>query len=916
MKNIYKVFQANIFKLLKIAPLFFLLFACPSRVCCQSNKIISLQYKEKKLPFGLTAKISTIEPSIALVLSGGGSRSLAQIGVLRALDEKNIQISSIAGTSMGSIIGGLYSAGYSINEIDSIVRAMPWNEFLTSTDETSRNELFVEQKITEDKALVTLRLEGFHVVLPTSINNGQRFSNNLNMLTLNAPLHVKSGFDELRFDFKAVCTNLVTGEAVVLDRGSLSQAMRASSSVTLFISPVRIDSLLLVDGGLVANVPVQLARESGNDIVIAFNTTSPLNSQLELATPWNVASQIVSIPMRLLSEQQLRMADVVISPKLGKRKNTDFSNIDSLIEAGYTTTLPLLAKIEKKIAETTINKLKEKEFFLKNITSRYDTELFEKKLINKYSQKDSVSNHEILNDLNDIYKSGDYDSLYVTATENSGQTHIRFIAKKNPYVKAISVEGITFLEQAKVDSLLSPLFNNPFNIEKIYLTVLNILKLYRGLGYSLAEIENLNFDNRQGLLSLKFSEGKILNIEIDGNQKTKRSIIQREFPIDSGDYFQYKKVDGCLASLRGTNLFNDISLTSSDSGGVNTLKLKVSEKLSSLVRFGLRIDNENRVQGNIDIRDENLVGTGTELGLIISGGERNGSYILEHKANRIFQTYLTYKLRAFYDINNIYSYEDNPLVIGGKFDRLSVAEYQQINKGFSLGFGMQAEKFGNLIVEGKYQNSKITNIRDFNFIENNNIFTLAVQSAIDNQDKYPFPNKGFLVKAYYETAQNLFVSDIGYTKIYFDYTSHITTSNEVHSFSPRVAIGFADNTLPLSQQFSFGGQNSFFGLRDYEFRGRQIFLSSLEYRVRIPLKVFFDAYLKLRYDLGSSWVNRELIRFSDLRHGAGATLSLDTPLGPAEFSVGRSFLFRQDKSHGNRIARGPVFFYFTIGYYY
>ena len=128
-------------------------------------------------------------------------------------------------------------------------------------------------------------------------------------------------------------------------------------------------------------------------------------------------------------------------------------------------------------------------------------------------------------------------------------------------------------------------------------------------------------------------------------------------------------------------------------------------------------------------------------------------------------------------------------------------------------------------------------------------------------------------------------------------------------------MGFADKTLPLSEQYSIGGQNSFFGMRENEFRGRQVFIASLEYRYKLPVKIFFETYFKLRYDLGSAWDEQEQIRFKDLRHGLGATLSFDTPIGPADFSIGRSFLFRKNLP-GNPISTGEVFFYFSIGFFY
>ena len=265
--------------------LFFLLFI---NLFGQDTTYLKLNLIEKPLPFGLTEKIPAEYPDVAVVLSGGGAKGIAQIGILKALKEKNIRFNYLVGTSMGSIIGGLYSAGYSIHEIDSIFNSTNWDEFF-SIETTDRRELFIDQKITEDKAVLALRLDGLSPVLPNSINTGQRVSNFLNLVTLNAPLHVKNSFDELLYKFRAVSTDLVKGNAITLDRGSLSRAMRASSSVSFLLPPVESDSLLLVDGGLTANIPVNIAIQLGSEFIVAGNTTSGLRKKNELNYPWEIA---------------------------------------------------------------------------------------------------------------------------------------------------------------------------------------------------------------------------------------------------------------------------------------------------------------------------------------------------------------------------------------------------------------------------------------------------------------------------------------------------------------------------------------------------------------------------------------------------------------------------------------------------
>jgi NTE family protein len=183
---------------------------------------------------------------------------------------------------------------------------------------------------------------------------------------------------------------------------------------------------------------------------------------------------------------------------------------------------------------------------------------------------------------------------------------------------------------------------------------------------------------------------------------------------------------------------------------------------------------------------------------------------------------------------------------------------------------------------------------------------------LDTQDRFPFPREGVAIHFFYESAFVKVKSNVGFTKIFFDYENYRTYFGR-HTLRPRILFGFADETLPITEQFSLGGQNSFFGLREDDSRGRQFIVASLEYRFHSPWKIFFDTYVKARYDFGSLWAVPEAIRLADLRHGLGLSLAFDTPIGPAEFSVGSSFYFRKDLLE-HPLSVGPVLFYFSIGY--
>ncbi len=883
-------------------------------LCTAQTKVLSLKLQTENLPFGLTKKVSSYQPKIGIALSGGGARSLSQIGILKALLENHIPIDEVTGTSMGSIVGGLFCSGYTIYDIDSIVNATNWNEFF-STQQTDRNQLFIDQKVTEDKALLTFRLDGFNLVIPKSLTTGQRVANFLTLVTLNAPLSTDSSFDSLLYKFRAVSTDLITGNEVLLSSGSLSLAMRASSSVTFLLPPVKKDSLMLVDGGLVENIPVKPLKDDGCDIVIACNTPSPLYTSSELKYPWIIADQLVSIPMKILNEQQLEMADVVITPRLDDRKNTDFSNIKDLINSGYIKADSAAALIKKKIKEEFEKKIDEKEFFIHNPVLPENPSEDEINFFEKYAGHDSVSSYQLLFDLNRLFETGDYEYLSAKIIQKNGYSAIRLEEKKNPSVNKIEINGVSLFPYDEIEGYTLQLLNKPFNSNRVLQAALEILSSYKKAGYSLARIDKINFNPQTNLLTIDLTEGMISEVVLKGLYKTKPQIITRDFKLREGDFFKYSAAEQGLINLTSTNLFDDIELLVAKKNGKNILTIDVDEKPSSVLRFGMRIDNENQTQLSLDIRDENLFGTGTELGAIIFGGLRNRSYILEHKANRIFDSYFTYKLRAFYEFNDVNVYKNDSVSAPNRFSRSKTGEYRQIYYGGSFGIGTQVQKLGNLIIEAKYQRDQIKSKYNYTGVTGKvDIASLRATLSIDTQNEYPYPASGSLLKAYYETAQAAFGGDIGYTKAYLDYKSYFNI-NESNVFDARIAAGFADNTLPLSEQFSFGGQSSFYGFRDNEFRGRQIFISSLEYRLKLPTKIFFDTYIKARYDLGSIWDERVQIRLKDLRHGIGTALSFDTPIGPVDFSIGKSF-YLANTLPKNTIVWGPTFFYFTIGYYY
>jgi NTE family protein len=897
----------NFFK--KILPALLLLFTIISSA--QTTQTISLETKTINLPYGLTHSVPTNEPIIGLALSGGGARGLSQIGVLKAFEEANIMTNVIVGTSIGSIIGGTYASGYKIEEIDSIVLHTDWDKLLSLTSTSERRELFIDQKIAEDRSLVTLRLDGLTPIIPTSFNEGLRLSNYLTLICLNAPVNTEKSFNDLLIKYRAVCTNLVDGDLIVLSNGSLARAMRASSSVSFLLAPITVDTLTLVDGGLVSNIPVNTAKEMGVDYVIAVNTTSPLREQEELELPWNIADQTVSIPMKRLEAEELSQADFVLTPPINNWTSTDFSSADSLILKGYEEAKIHIPKIKTKIDSIFKAKTFLTEIWYKNIIQKRSATKFEKQYYEKYFFSDSVSNLELYTDLSELYKTGMFDSLSVSVNPIGDSTAINFNYVLKPIINEVQILSDETISENDKAAFKKELIHKPYDGKIVFDAVRDIIMKYKQKGYILFSMIEHSFDEYTGTLILEFSPGIISSLNIDS--KTSKTVIEREFDIKEGDKLTYSSLEEGLKNLRATGLFDDINLNVEQEGKYADLFLSVNEKVSRLVNLGFLVNNVYNFQLGVDIRDVNFLETGNELGLFLFGGTRNGAYILDYTAYRILNTYYTYQINGYYKFNDVDVYSNTTSSTGNTYNSNFVGTYKQTYYGASLSLGAQLEKFGKLIFTGKYQAEEVRNVEgdpvnpyDLNFI------SLKISAVVDNQNKYPYPADGLYFNGFYETAQGLSGDDDGYILLSADFKYYFSLGSQ-SVISPRMQVGFGDKTLPLGEQFSMGGQYSFFGAYQDQYRGRQIFLASLMYQYKLPFKIFFDTYTWFRYDVGSTWEQQESIRFKDLQHGIGGSISFDTPIGPADFSVGRSFLVSQGLQESSFVW-GDVLFYFSIGY--
>jgi NTE family protein len=275
------------------------------------------------------------DPGVCLALSGGGARGLAHIGVLQALESEDVNVRCIAGTSMGALVGGLYAAGYSPTRMQEIVRSLEWRRVFSGRPERSLVPLAL--RVDEMPAVLRLPLNGRRLRLPVARDSDYRINRLLFRLLAEPGFRMGPDFDRLRVPLRTVATDLESGERVVLAEGSLPRAVRASLSTPVNLVPVTIAGRVLVDGGLVDNLPTDVAREMGAGPVLAVDVRSPALKPKPSDSFVDTTAVVVDLLMRARNEGTFSAADAEIDlrPALAGIRPTDYRRHEDAMAIGY-----------------------------------------------------------------------------------------------------------------------------------------------------------------------------------------------------------------------------------------------------------------------------------------------------------------------------------------------------------------------------------------------------------------------------------------------------------------------------------------------------------------------------------------------------------------------------------------------------
>ncbi|MEI8031941.1 MAG: patatin-like phospholipase family protein [Chlorobiaceae bacterium] len=881
--------------------------------------------------FALRPYMRPERKTVGLALSGGGANALSQIGVLKALEEKGVPVDYIAGTSMGAIIGGLYSSGYTPDELEKISESLPWKSITSVSNGYTRSNIFLEQQQIRDRASIAIRFDKLKLLVPKALSSSQPITATLDLLALNSLYH-EGDFTALPVSFRAVSTDLVSGRRITLTSGSLSEAMRASSTVPILFEPIAKEGYQLVDGGLVANLPVDEldAVQAGYKIAVDTHGSMYANSG-EIDLPWKAADQAMGILTKLQYPAQLEKADMIITPDLGNHKATDFSDIKSLVAAGYAKGQLLAEAIKRTISMDGRNRqLPSVEHYTKSIRFTSDDPFFTEHYRAVQGMVHSASN--LQRTLQELLCTDLFTRVY--AELDPQHKTVCFHLDPLPQITGVAVTDgpPEAVADAEIDACFKQIKGHLYTNTQATRALESLLKQYRAKGFSLVTFEEIALTGTT--LNVRLSSGKPDNLEILQNRNmTGETAIKREIKITPSAPFRLKKAEESVNNLYETGAFNRVSISadsrkSVETGNSATVKFSLDEKPSSVLRLGLRYDETQDAQFLLDFRNENLYGTTGSLGGWMKAGTKNNLLNLEFSIPRLGPSHLTLSSRLFYDQH---LFENRDINFSKEFfgSRSTYSEKYGIQKyGFSSAFGTRIRKNGQLTADMTIQNSQSYSLDSGTGrlrTSNNEMLTLGSQFTLDSRDNREQPSSGTYTNLRYAvTSPVLDIEEL------FWQTSAMHEENlrlgKQTTLRLSGQFGLSSSSPPLAEKYFLGGPGSnyskrFIGLKECDLPGNNIASAGVSLNYTPTYAIIFPATAALHYNVGNAWDKRENISFTSLLHGVGASLIWDTPLGPGQLTISKAFslkpkttLQESGSAAPSSIRFSDTLLYFSIGH--
>lgn len=809
----------------------------------------------------VTPVISTPDDKVALVLSGGGARGLSQIGIIEELEKAGIRPDLVVGTSMGAIIGGLYAAGYSSEELIEAATSIDWEDLIS--DSPKRTTQFLTQRLATEKFILHLRFNGFNPYLPEGLSTAHALQNKLARFCASADYTSGGDFDRLQIPFRAITTDLRTGNVYVWDEGNLSTALRASAAIPLILSPVEYKGALLADGGLVYPIPVEAAIAESMTTIISVDATADVLYPRDIDNALFVLDQITNIMAEDRKDLERGASDVVISPDLEGLGSFDFSQGGRVIEQGRKAAIAAIPRLKAIIAyKQKAGEGDDKSYIVGVLTGE------NRKLLD-IEPGDSISMNELRARLRDVFATGQYQPPECYLTYRRDTIDIKVNISENPIFRGVEISGAEILPQWVVDSIFEDKIGKPINTVALDIGLAEIEKYYRQRGYNLGHI--IEAALVKGKLQVECDEGLIEEIRVEGNKNTAEWVIRSFIPFEVGDFYRDQLLNEALTNLHATELFESVRpvISHGDSGAIVTFEL--IEKPYWGLRFGARYDMLNDVEGIFEVGDDNFAGLALRLNLGIFGGERRWEAYSNLEADRIWRTYITGKAGFFAHGEEYDVWQDD-----------SISATHVVNRyGLVFSLGQQIVRLGTVF--GEIATERVAFGPQGEKLREYPLNRLTLKSIVDTYDKRQFPRSGKYHYSYITFSQDILGGEYSFTKSYMGFESYWTWIDAL-TFHPYIMGGYMAGGSPFFEEFEIGENIQFWGFREDQRRGNSFAKAGFDLRLN-PLD---PLYMNMGVCYGRTWEKDAKLELEEMIFGWGVGWGLKTPLGPVKFSWGRN----------------------------
>ncbi len=533
------------------------------KLIAKSQKLIAIFLFFFLLSSFFSSAQDTIKrPKIGLVLSGGGAKGFAHIGVLKVLEQAGVKIDYIGGTSMGAVVGGLYATGYSATQIDSIFRQTNFDELLQ--DYIPRNSKSFYEKQNDELYAISLPFKKFSIGVPIALSKGMY---NYNLLTkLTHSVRNVRDFNQLKIPFVCVATDIETGQEVVMHSGYLPQAMLASSAFPTLFSPVEIDGKLLIDGGVSNNYPIDEVRKMGADIIIGVDVQDDLKDRNSLKDATRILVQISNLQMIESMKDKIKKTDMYIKPDISKYTVISFDQGQEIIKRGEEAAFACYEQIKSYGKEST--------YKLNHIPCKVDTLNIDQILVNDirnytasyvigklgFKRGSKITYDELKKGINTLNATQNFstisysiqsnaqngDDLYVNLTENKNKSFLKFGLHYDGLYKSAILINFTQKKSLFRNDVLSVDFglgdNFRYNLDYY---------IDNGFYFSFGIKSRYNQFNRN--VATDFNDGNLFNqyginkLNIDFSDITNQAYVQtlffQKFLIGAGLELKHIKIE-------------------------------------------------------------------------------------------------------------------------------------------------------------------------------------------------------------------------------------------------------------------------------------------------------------------------------------------------------------------------------------